>query len=241
MRYAHTIIHKCLADAVREGLLARNPADLAKPPAMSATRAPEMSTWSPEELREFLRFAEGDRLGVFFRVAGMTGMRLSELCGLKWSDLDGGERLSVQRQVTTTGGTLALANVKTARSRRSVDLDPETVAALGRHRRAQLEERLELGLGSRPEMMFTEPDGSLLSPRRTSARFERLVTAPGTSKIRFHDLRHSHATHLIKAGAHPKVVADRLGHSSSSFTLDRYGHVLAGMGADAAAAALVDG
>jgi integrase len=73
--------------------------------------------------------------------------------------------------------------------------------------------------------------------------FDRLVRRSGLPRTRFHDLRHSHATHLIKAGAHAKVVAERLGHSSASFTLDRYGHVLKGMGADAAAAvaALVDG
>jgi integrase len=169
-------------------------------------------------------------------------MNVSRLCGLKWSDLDG-DRLAVQRQVTTAGGKLTLADVKTPRSRRSIDLDPVTVAALGRHHLAQLEERLALGLGSRAEMIFCELDGSLLRPGRVSKKSVALIKASGLPKIRFHDLRHSHASHLIKSGAHPKLVADRLGHSSASFTLDRYGHVLAGMGADAAraVAALVDG
>jgi integrase len=92
-------------------------------------------------------------------------------------------------------------------------------------------------------MMFTRPDGSLLVPERVARSFERLVKRSGLPRIRFHDLRHSHATHLIRAGAHVKVVAERLGHASASFTLDKYGHVLKGMCADAAAAvaALVDG
>jgi integrase len=239
VRKVHVTAHKMLADAVKEGLVARNVADLASPPSTSSTRPPEMQTWTPAELAEFLAFVEGDRLAVLLRVAGMTGMRVSELCGLKWSDFDG-DRISVQRQATR-GGTLT--DVKTAQSRRSIDLDPETVGALGRHRRAQLEERMALGIGGRPEMMFTEPDGSLLNPQRVSRSFDNLVRRSALLRIRFHDLRHSHATHLIKAGAHPKVVADRLGHVSASFCLDRYAHVLAGMGADAAAAvaALVDG
>jgi integrase len=241
VRYVHTVFGKALGDAVKQGLLARNPAELATPPSHASTRAPEMQTWTPEELRSFLAFAEGDRLGAFFRVAAMTGMRLSEVCGLKWSDLEG-NRLAVRRQVTVVASELHLADVKTARSRRSVDLDPETIANLRDHRRVQLEERMALGLASRPEMMFTDPDGSLLTPGLVSRRFDRLVKASGLQRIRFHDLRHSHATHLIRAGAHAKVVAERLGHASASFTLDRYGHVLAGMGADAAAAvaALVD-
>jgi integrase len=242
VRYVHTIVRKCLADAVREGLLARNPADLAKPPSLSSTRAPEMQTWEPEELRQFLALVESDRLAALYRLAGMTGLRLGEMCGLRWADLEDG-RLQVHRQVTVAAGAPLLADVKTDRSRRSVELDPETIVTLGHHRRAQLEERMALGLASRPEMMFTQPDGSLLDPEGVSRTFTRHVKVSGLPRITFHGLRHSHATHLIKAGTHVKVIADRLGHSSASFTLDRYGHVLRGMGADAAVAvaALVDG
>jgi integrase len=198
-------------------------------------RAPEMKTWSPDELRRFLAFADGDRLAPLFRLVGMTGLRLGESCGLRWDDFDG-ERISVQRQVTVVDKVPVVSYAKTDESSRSIDLDEETAARLRAHRREQNEERLAVGLGGRSEFMFTTPDGALLEPRRVARRFEQLVREAGLQRIRFHDLRHSHASHLIAAGVHVKVVADRLGHSSASFTLDRYGHVLKGMGADAAAA-----
>jgi integrase len=238
VHYVHVVVGKCLGDAVRQGVLARNPADFATPPSSSSTRPPEMQVWSPAETAEFLRFveAEGERLATFYRLAAMTGARRGELCGLKWSDLEG-SRLAIRRQVTVSnGGEPTLAPPKTDRARRSIDLDAATVAALARHRREQTEERLALGIGGRSEMMFTAADGSLLNPRWASRNFDQLVKASGMKRVRFHDLRHAHATHLLQAGQSAKVVADRLGHASSSFSLDRYAHVIDSMGADAAAA-----
>jgi integrase len=241
----HVAIGKCLGDAVKQGLLARNVAELASPPSASSTRAPETQVWTPAETAEFLRFVEarGDRNATLYRLAAMSGLRRGELCGLKWDDLEG-SRLSVRRQVTVSNGQEPyVGEVKTARARRNIDLDDETVAKLRVHRRAQTEERLALGLGGRFEFVFAEPDGSLLDPRNVTARFNQAVKDSGMKRVRFHDLRHGHATHLLRAGQSAKLVADRLGHASASFSLDKYAHVIAGMGADAAAAvaALVDG
>src|SRR5262249_34864190 len=102
VRKVHITAHKMFEEAKRQRVLVRNPADDASPPSESAARPPEMKTWTPGELRAFLDFTADDDLGVLFRVVGMTGLRLSEACGLKWSDLEG-DRLSVQRQVTTAG------------------------------------------------------------------------------------------------------------------------------------------
>ena len=127
--------------------------------------------------------------------------------------------------------------------RRSVDLDPATVDVLRGHRARQLEERLSFGLG-RPEpdgFVFTAPTGEALHPGLVSRAFDRLVKGGGLPRITFHGLRHTSATLALAAGVHPKVVQERLGHSSIGITLDLYSHSVPGMQAEAASqvAALV--
>jgi integrase len=245
VRKVHVAVGKCLGEAVRQGVLARNPAKLASPPRVSSAKPPEQSSLTPQETSELLHFvaARGDRLAVFYRVAAMTGLRRGELCGLKWSDLED-SRLGIRRQVTVSNGEQPrISDVKTNRARRNIDLDAETVSALARHRRAQTEERLALGLGGRSEFMITTEHGDLLDPRRVTFHFIQAVRASGLPQIRFHDLRHGHASHLLAAGANVKLVADRLGHANAATTLNVYAHVIASQGADAAAAVarLVDG
>jgi len=92
------------------------------------------------------------------------------------------------------------------------------------------------------DVLFAMPDGRPWNPEIISQAFVRLVEASGLPRVRLHDLRHTHASHLLAAGVNAKVVSERLGHASVSFTLDTYGHVMPGQQADAAAAAaaLVD-
>jgi integrase len=160
-------------------------------------------------------------------------------------DLDAG-KVIVQRQLRTIRGRLDHVEItKSSAGRRTIDLDAETVSALRGWRKKQLEHRLMLGRGYRDELgfVFTEPDGSPLDPESAAKVFERRVAKSGLPRIRFHDLRHTHAVHLIAAGQHVKVVSERLGHASTSFTMDRYGHVMPNLQSDAASAvaALVDG
>jgi integrase len=244
VRYTHSIIGKALADAERKQLVARNAARLASPPRTSATRAPEMSTWTPGELRHFLDQVAGHYYGPLVRAAAMTGMRRAELLGLRWADvdLDGGS-VVVRQSVQQVAGRIVVGDVKTARSRRRLDLDPVTVAVLRSHRVAQWKRRAQVGAGwKNHDLVFNAPDGSPLKPDSITQWFERAVQRSGLPRIRLHDLRHSHATHLLAAGTNPKVVSERLGHASVAFTLDTYGHVMPGQqaAAAAAAAALVD-
>ena len=175
----------------------------------------------------------------------MTGLRRGELCGLRWTDVDlDAGRLVVRRTITTVDHEPVEGDVKTARSRRGVDLDPETVAILRQHQARQLEERILVGAGYVDrDLVFAAPDGSPWNPDSIGRAFARAVARTDLSRIRLHDLRHSHATHLLAAGQNPKLVSDRLGHATVGFTLDTYGHVIPGQQADAAAAvaALVDG
>jgi integrase len=168
-----------------------------------------------------------------------------ELCGLRWTALalDDG-RLTVSRTLLAVHGRLVESEPKTARSHRVVDLDPTTIAILRDHRRDQLEERLAMGSGYRDDgYVFARPDGSPWNPEHISRVFDRLTARTGLPRIRLHDLRHTHTTHLLAAGVNVRVVSERLGHASVAFTLDVYGHVLPGQQAAAAVAvaSLVDG
>lgn len=152
--------------------------------------------------------------------------------------------LAVRQSITAAGGRAVVGEVKTARSRRVVDLDPGAVTALRAHRKDQAENRLLMGAGyCDHRLVFANPTGEAWHPDSISGFFERAVKRSGLPSIRLHDLRHGHATHLLAAGQNPKIVSERLGHASVSFTLDTYGHVLPGQQADAAAAvaALVTG
>jgi integrase len=245
VRYVHSILSKALGDAERKGLVSRNVARLASPPKVSATRAPEQATWTPDELRAFLAQVEDHRHGPAMRVAAMTGLRRSELCGLRWSDVDlDAAMLTVRQSVQLVGGRIVIGDVKTTRSRRRLDLDAGTVAVLRSHRRAQAAERLLVGAGWRDHgLVFTAPDGGPLNPDTITQWFGRWVERSELPQIRLHDLRHTHATHLLAVGVGIKIVSERLGHASVAFTLDCYGHVLPGQQASAAAAAaaLVEG
>jgi integrase len=244
VRHVHTIVGKALADAERQDLIARNPARRATPPSATAARSPEAKTWTPAELRTFLDGTAGHHHGCLFRLAAMTGMRRGELVGLRWADvnLDDG-RVFVRHTITTIKGELVAGNVKTTRSRRVVDVDPATVVVLRQHRARQVEQRLLVGNGyTDRDLVFALPDGSPWNPDAVGKSFAREVERSELPRIRFHDLRHGHATHMLAAGVNVKLVSERLGHATTSFTLDTYAHVMPGQQADAAAAvaALVD-
>jgi integrase len=251
VRYVHTVLQKALSDAVRKGTLARNVAEVASPPSSKSTQPPEMAWWRPDELRAFLAMTANEPLGPLFRVAAMTGMRRGEVCGLRWSDVDLDRgRLEVRHQLNVVrgapdGGLLFSETTKTENGRRAIDLDGSTVSVLRTQSRRQKEQRLAVGAGWQNErdIVFTEADGRPLDPESVAKVFARRVARSGLPRLRFHDLRHTHAAHLIAAGEQPLLIAKRLGHASAAFTQDRYGHLFddAGSQAASAVAAMVDG
>jgi integrase len=233
VRHVHTTLHKALNDAVRWGLLVRNPADQADPPK---PRTAEMKVWSPEQLRAFLEHVLTDRLYAAWLLLATTGMRRGEVLGLRWLDVhvDAG-RLSVVQSLTVTKYEVAISEPKTAKGRRSIALDAATVVALRMHRKAQLAERLAWGEAWQDTgFVFTREDGSLIHPHRFTAWFDRMQDAAGLPRIRLHDLRHSYATAALTAGIAAKVVSERLGHANVSITPDTYSHVLPALQEEAA-------
>ena len=234
VHHDHAVIHCALDAAVRWQLLARNVADQADPPR--GAKKP-MRVWSSEEVGAFLAHVGADRLYGTYVLALTTGLRRSELLGLAWRDLDlDGARLQVRQTMISVNFKAQLSEPKTDAGRRAVDLDPGTVGILRSHRARQLEERIALGLG-RPapdDFVFAAPTGEPLHPALFSDAFERHVKASGLPLIPFHSVRHTSATLALAAGVHPKIVQERLGHSSISVTLDLYSHSVPGMQAEAA-------
>jgi integrase len=234
------VLHRALGDAVRDGLLKANPAAGVRRPKV---RRREMHAWSQAELATVLEATADDRLSPLWRLLAMTGLRRGEALGLKWSDVDlQSGRLAVQRQRVQTGYDVAERQTKRDRPR-AVSIDAGTVAALRRQSELQLQDASEWKAAWKDTgHVFTRENGEPWHPDRITKLFDRAVKAVKVPRIRLHDLRHTHATLALRAGVHPKVVQERLGHANISITMDTYSHVLPDMQESAAelVAALVD-
>ena len=221
----HNVLHRALKQAIRWGLLVRNPTEAVDAPRPAN---PECKTWSAREVGAVLSAAAGDDLAALWRLALLTGMRRGELLGLTWEDVDLDRgALAVRRTLSRgTGGTWELGTPKTAHGRRSIALPASCVVALRKHRATQLAERLRLGgLWLDHGFVFTNRTGGPLHVNGLARRFAKLIAAAGVPTIRFHDLRHTSATLMLANGEHPKIVQERLGHSDVGITLNRYSHV----------------
>jgi len=232
--HAHRLLHRAFEDAVKWGLLPRNPCDLVEPP--HAPR-PAIHPFTVSEVATLLAACADDPIGPLVTVAVLTGLRLGELLGLQWGDIDWerGE-LSVVRAVQrVTGRGLVVVEPKTASSRRRVPLPPQALEALRQQRRRQAAQRLAAGPAwADGQWVFTTAVGTPLDPSDVHAAYRRLLARAGLPPRRFHDLRHTTATLLLTDGVHPKVVASLLGHSTIQLTLDTYSHVTPTLAREAA-------
>ena len=237
----HRTLHKAFADAIRWQVLDRNPSEASEPPRLDRVAEDArdaLHAWSADELRRFLTATADHRLGSLFYVAATTGMRRSELLGLRWSDVDTAKAsLRVaQKLVTGADGYELRRSTKTQAGARTIDLDAATLDVLAKHRVAQNKLRLMLGEGYADHgLVFAQPDGTPMPPPALTQAFRRAVRNADVPRIRLHDVRHTHATLLLKAGEPVAVVSERLGHASSVVTMTIYAHVLPGMQKGAAA------
>jgi integrase len=238
VRYIHQMIHGILRQAIKDGLLIKNPADVATPPTADEAAAPEMHPWIAPELRAFLTWSrDNSEMHPAWYVLAMTGCRRGELLALRWSDIDlDAATVSFQRSATLirnkgVGAEIVIGPPKTKKSRRVIDIDPATVAVLREHKKARGSLALAL---ARPEaLVFGTLDNEVRHPERFSRLWNQTVARAikadiDVPQIRLHDLRHTHATALLKAGEPVKVVSERLGHGSAMVTITVYGHVMPG-------------
>ena len=229
VRHHHTALHKALQTAVEWGLIFRNAADAVSPPHVQRA---DMQTWNEDDITRFLDVAKDSPYYALFYTALFTGMRRSELLALRWSDLD---LLLCQVYVTRslhvlTGSKVVFRPPKTAKGRRMIALSPSAVSVLRKHKEKQEMEGISLGkILTKEDLVFSHFEGKPLLPNTVTHAWIKLVRRTGLKAIRLHDARHTHASLMLKQGAHPKVVQERLGHSGIQITLDTYSHVAPGL------------
>ncbi|MEO6025580.1 MAG: site-specific integrase [Candidatus Binatia bacterium] len=236
--HCHRVLRKALKHAVKWQLLIRNPAEAVDPPRVDHR---EMTTLDEEEVAGLFEAVRGTRLELPVVLAVSTGLRRGELLALRWRDVDLEKAtLAVRQSIEQTKNGLAFKEPKTRRGRRVVALPNVTVEALRRHRTDQAKRRLSLGSAYKDQgLVLTRLDGRPMDPAETSKAFARVIARNGLRRHSLHSLRHTHATLLLRANVHPKVVSERLGHATIGITLDTYSHVLPDM--QEAAAKKLDG
>ncbi len=223
----HRVLHRALGVAVRLQLVSRNVSDAVEPPRPAAS---DMACLDADGTARLLEAAEGTRLYLPLLLAGTGGLRLGEILGLRWEDVDlDTGALHVRQALEFTRAGIAFKQPKTHRSKRPVTLPALVVAALVRQRGLQAQQRLLLGPAYQTrDLVIAREDGSPMNPQAISKDFARLAERAGVPQVRFHDLRHTHAAWLLREGVPLKVVSERLGHAQASTTLDIYAHVLPG-------------
>jgi integrase len=221
--HLHAFLHRALGQAHRWNFVAQNVASLVNPPRIPKR---EMRTLDPDEVRRLLYAVDSDRLQALYMLAVTTGMRLGELLALRWSDVDLlSRRVSVRGTLARRDQGLIVAETKTGRAR--VVLLTPTAVAVSQHRVRQAGGRRRAGASwACLDFVFTNELGRPLDPSNVRLRsFQPALKHAGLPHIRFHDLRHTAATLMLRQGVHPKVVAEMLGHSQIGITLDLYSHV----------------
>jgi integrase len=236
VRHHAMVLHKMLAAAVREGVVTQNVIDRVDVPR---NRAVEMQTLDVERAQLFL--AKARRSSPLYRLylaALFLGLRMGELLGLRWKDVNFALRqASIMQTVYWLYGSekegrstqLLFKEPKSRRSQRAISLPPLLVEELHQLRKEQDEQRRVMGGYHDYDLIFAQDSGKPLHPSDVRKDFHAVLKAAGLPRIRFHDLRHSCATLRLAAGDNLKVVQELLGHSSAAFTLQVYGHVVPGL------------
>lgn len=234
VRLIHCLLNQALEQAVKEGLIPRNPAVATTPPTVKYR---EMSPLTPEEVSKFLPVIQNDRLYAFFLLAIFGGLRRGELLALTWDDMDleAGTVRVTKSMSRTKGGGIQINEPKTSKSKRSIVLPEEVTKELRRHKTRQNEEKLKWGPAYQDQgYVFSLEDGRPLDPRNIGHYFSRLLENNGFRHVRFHDCRHSAAVLMLTAGVNIKVVQEYLGHANAALTLNTYSHVTTQMQQEAA-------
>ena len=228
--YHHRILSEALSHAMKIGLIARNVATVVDPPRPSRVT---MNTLSQTNVSKFLEAAKDNPLlYVLFCTLLYTGLRRGEILALRWRnlDLDLSELHVVETAYKLSNGEYVIKEPKTIHSRRRASLPPSLSILLRQYKKDQelffavLDKQI-----TDDDFVFSQYDGSPLNPNYVTRTFGMIIRKAGLPHLRLHDLRHTHATLMLKAGIHPKIVSERLGHANINITLDTYSHVVPGL------------
>jgi integrase len=231
VHHVHRVLRQALQQAVEWQMLTRNPADLVKPPKVERK---QMKTLDADGTVELIEAARKTDMAMPIMLGVLCGLRRGEVVALRWRsvDLEAGT-LAVVASTEQTDQGVREKETKSGKGR-SVVLPALVAEELRQHRLRQAQALLQLGVRlSGDHHVVARADGQSLQPRSLTHAFVKFIRRHGLPQIRLHDLRHTHATHMLASGVHPKIAQERLGHSSVSVTIDLYSHVLPGMQADA--------
>jgi integrase len=234
VRQIHGMLKQALAQACVWRAISYNPAALVKPPKVQRK---EMKTIDTKTTAKMLDAARGTSIFIPVLLGILCGLRRGEICALRWRnvDLENGQLAIVASRSCGEHGKPTEKSTKTGRGR-LVALPALAVAELRRHRAQQAEQLLRLGVALTDEHhVYAKFDGEPGHPTFLTRLFNQFMRDHKLPQIRFHDLRHSHATALLAAGIHPKIAQERLGHSSIAVTMDTYSHAIPNMQQDAVA------
>ena len=229
VKHHHRVLSEAFFYAIRMNRVARNVAQAVTPPKPIRK---DMNTLDEAGVDALLGAAKVTRYYSLIHLAVYTGLRRSELLGLRWKDVYlYPATLSVTQVMhKLQGGRVVFMEPKTAYSRRQVSLTPDSAINLRAHREQQEQERAPIGLAiDGDSLVFSRMDGTPLPPITVNHASGSMKRRAGISGIRLHDLRHTHATLPMKQGVNPKIVQERLGHSSIAVTMDIYSRVIPGL------------
>ena len=234
--HIRSVLRRALGQAVRWRKIPYNVAAETDPPRVERFRPTILTA---EQGGRLLDTVKGDRLEAVVTLALATGVRLGEALGLQWGDVNLGEdgtpaRITIDRALQRSAGALRIVAPKTRKSGRTLRLPGFAVMTLRAHRIRQTMERKMMGSAWKGSDRSDAPDafcfttsvGTPMDPTNVTHAFHRVVERAELPRMRFHDLRHAAASTLLARGVHPKIVAEQLGHSQISITLDTYSHVL---------------
>jgi integrase len=234
--HMHRILKQALGQAVRWEMLTRNPADACDPPKVEW--AP-MKTYDIPQTAELIEALRGTSMLMPALLAVLCGLRRGEIAALRWCNVDlTTGQMSIVESAEQTAAGIRYKSPKSGKGR-TVALSTTMVEELRAHRIERAQQILRLGVRmTDDEFVVGQPDGTAMQPTFITHQWVKTIRSTSLAHLRFHDLRHAHATHMLASGVHPKVASERLGHSKVGITLDLYSHVMPGM--QEGAAALVD-
>jgi integrase len=223
----HRVLSQAMKQAVKWQLLAQNPCDAVSPPRVERR---QMIVLDADGTAGIIEAARSKALFMPILLGALCGLRRGELAALRWRNIDvEAGQISVVASLEQTNSGVRLKPPKSGRAR-TVALPSLAIEELRRHRLKQAEQLLRVGTRQSEEThVCLQPNYQPWAPRNLSSAFIKFIKASGLRRVRLHDLRHSHATHLLMANVHPKIVQERLGHANIATTMDLYTHVMPGM------------
>lgn len=224
IKYIHDNLHSCLKHFVFSQSIAKNPCDFVKVPKKKSVQ--KSSFYSESEVKQLLKAVENDRLRPVVYL-GLMGLRRSEMCALKWSDIDFiNNKVTINKNLVVINGQRYIGDCKSTSSQRVIIVSPSIIKLLSEYKRYQLKEKSYcVGSYIDKDLIICQPNGDYINPASLSSQFPKMLEKYGLRRIRLHDLRHTFCSLSINEyNIAPSIVSHMAGHSNTQVTLNTYSH-----------------